>query len=191
MNNQVLKSKRRKSGRLSVTRQFNKFSDVIGGQNLGRNLRERIQVLDSAYEALELTDPIEVVTNFTEVITSILPEKMAELQHLDNQISPALNFVKEDRIPTKNNIYKVRSRNARKLFYQFDRLILKKGVLHRLYIQEDIEYHQLVLPQKLQGKVLEALHDNMGHQALERTLDLLRGEGLLAFDDLRYNTMDW
>ena len=62
----------------------------------------------------------------------------------------------------------------RKLFYQFDRLILKKGVLHRLYIQEDIEYHQLVLPQKLQGKVLEALHDNMGHQALERTLDLLR-----------------
>ena len=99
---------------------------------------------------------------------------MAELQHLDNQISPALNFVKEDRIPTKNNIYKVRSRNARKLFYQFDRLILKKGVLHRLYIQEDIEYHQLVLPQKLQGKVLEALHDNMGHQALERTRDLLR-----------------
>ena len=99
---------------------------------------------------------------------------MAKLQHLDNQISLALNFVKEDRIPTKNNIYKVRSRNARKLFYQFNRLILKKGVLHRLYIQEDIEYHQLVLPQKLQGKVLEALHDNMGHQALERTLDLLR-----------------
>ena len=148
------------------------FSNVIGGQGLGRNLWERIQVIDSAYEALELMDPIEVVTNFTEVITSILPERMAELQHQDNQISPALNFVKEDKIPTKNNIYKVRSRNARKLFYQFDRLILKKGVLHWLYIQEDIEYHQLVLPQKLQSKVLEALHDNIGHQALERTLDL-------------------
>ena len=123
---------------------------------------------DSAYEALELTDLIEVVTNFTEVITSISPGKMAELQHQDNQIRPALNFVKEDKIPTKNNIYKVCSRNARKLFYQFDRLILKKEVLHRFYIQEDIRYHQLILPQKLQSKVLETLHNNMGHQALKR-----------------------
>ena len=93
---------------------------------------------------------------------------MAEFQHQDNQISLALGFVKEDKIPTKNNIYKVCSRNTCKLFYQFDRLILKKGVLHRLYIQEDIEYHQLILPQKLQNKV------NLGYQTVDRTLQLLR-----------------
>ena len=81
---------------------------------------------------------------------------MAEMQHQDNMISLVLGFVKEDNISSKNNVYKVHSRNARKLFYQFDRLILKKGVLHRLYIQEDIEYHQLILPQKLQTKLAKS-----------------------------------
>ena len=37
-----------------------------------------------------------------------------------------------------------------------------------------MEYHQLVLPQRLQGRVLRSVHDDMGHQGLERTLELLR-----------------
>ena len=37
-----------------------------------------------------------------------------------------------------------------------------------------MEYHQLVLPQRLQGRVLRSIHDDMGHQGMERTLELLR-----------------
>ena len=37
-----------------------------------------------------------------------------------------------------------------------------------------MEYHQLVLPQRYHRKVLMALHDHMGHQGIDRTLDLLR-----------------
>ena len=37
-----------------------------------------------------------------------------------------------------------------------------------------MEYHQLVLPQRLQGRVLRSVHNDMGHQGLERTLELLR-----------------
>ena len=37
-----------------------------------------------------------------------------------------------------------------------------------------MEYHQLVLPQRLHSKVLGSVHDNMGHQGVERTLELLR-----------------
>ena len=37
-----------------------------------------------------------------------------------------------------------------------------------------MEYHQLVLPQQYHRKVLTALHDHMGHQGIDRTLDLLR-----------------
>ena len=58
--------------------------------------------------------------------------------------------------------------------YQFHRLILKDGVLHRLYIHNDVEYHQLVLPQRYHKKVLQSLHNNLGHQGIDRTLDLLR-----------------
>ena len=37
-----------------------------------------------------------------------------------------------------------------------------------------MEYHQLVLPQPYHCKVLTALHDHMGHQGIDRTLDFLR-----------------
>ena len=37
-----------------------------------------------------------------------------------------------------------------------------------------MEYHQLVLPQRYHCKVLMALHNHMGHQGIDRTLDLLR-----------------
>ena len=100
---------------------------------------------------------------------------MAEFQEKDNQIGPIIPWVKEDKRPPKKVLYQIRSKSCRKLFHQVDRLILKKGVLHRMYIHEDMEYHQLILPQWFHHKVLRSLHDNeMGHQGLERTLELLR-----------------
>ena len=62
----------------------------------------------------------------------------------------------------------------RKLFHQFERLTLKKEVLHRLYVSEDMEYHQLVLPQRFHSKILQSVHDDMGHQGLEKTMELLQ-----------------
>ena len=79
-----------------------------------------------------------------------------------------------ERKPPKKVIYQTRSNNARKLVLQWDRLTLNKGVLHRLYVHNEIEYHQLVLPQKYHRKVLSALHGNTGHQEIDCTLDLLR-----------------
>ena len=58
--------------------------------------------------------------------------------------------------------------------YQFHRLILKDGVLHCLYIHNDVEYHQVVLPQSYHKKVLQSQHNDLGHQGIVRTLDLLR-----------------
>ena len=99
---------------------------------------------------------------------------MAEHQAKDNQLAPVLEWVHEGKSPTKAAIYQVRSKNTRQLMYQFHRLILKDGVLHRLYIHNDVEYHQLVLPQRYHKKILQLLHNNLGHQGIDRTLDLLR-----------------
>ena len=71
---------------------------------------------------------------------------MAEFQRQDNQIAPIFAYVKQDQKPSKKATYQIRSKLARKLALQWDRLILKQGVLHRLYIFNEIEYHQLVLP---------------------------------------------
>ena len=45
-------------------------------------------------------------------------------------------------------------------------------MLHQLYINNDVEYHQLILPIKYQAQVLTLLHDGQGHQGLECTLAL-------------------
>ena len=58
---------------------------------------------------------------------------------------------------------------------QHSRLSLKDGVLYRT-VQDPAagELQQVVLPSTLRPDILRHLHDNMGHQGLERTLKLLR-----------------
>ena len=120
---------------------------------------------------------------------SIKPEEMAESQRLDNQIAPILKYVEEDQKPSKKFTYQIRSKLTRKLALQSDRLILKQGVLHRLYIFNEIEYHQLVLPQRYHCKVFTALHNHMGHQGIDRTLDLLRER--VYWPSMAKDAQDW
>ena len=150
---------------------FQELTEVIGGVKISHDLKERIEMVGTTYEG-ELPS---VQSNVVELFSHITPEQMAEFQGSDNQIGPILQWVKDGKFPSKLILYRVKSKATRKLFYQLDRLVLKQGVLHCLYINEDMEYHQLVLPQRLQGRVLRSVHNDMGHQGLERTLELLRG----------------
>ena len=61
--------------------------------------------------------------------------------------------------------------------------MLKQGVLHWIYITNDVESHQLVLPLKYLEAVLGMLHDDYGHQGLDWTLALVR-------ERLYWSTMD-
>ena len=116
---------------------------------------------------------IEVATGMVNLFDSITPMEMAEFQRQENQIAPILTYVERDQKPSKKATYQIRSKLARMIALQWDRLILKQGVLHRLYIFNEMEYHQLVLPKRYHRKVLTALHDHMGHQGINGTLDLL------------------
>ena len=53
-------------------------------------------------------------------------------------------------------------------------MVLKQGVLHHIYISNDVETHQLVLPLEYHETVLCMLHDDYGHQGLDQTLALVR-----------------
>ena len=154
--------------------EFNQvISELVGGTKIDKKLKDRIQVTDVTNEELN-EKTIEVATGMVGLFDSITPKEMADFQHQDNQIAPILSYVKQDQKPSKKVTYQIRSKLAHKLALQWDRLILKQGVLHRLYIFNEMEYHQLVLPQRYHRKVLTALHDHMGHQGIDRTLDLLR-----------------
>ena len=150
------------------------LTGVIGGVKISHDLKERIEMVGTAYEDMGGGKLLSVQSNVVELFSHITPEQMAEFQGSDNQIGPILQWVQDGKFPSKSILYHVKSKATHKLFYQLDRLVLKQGVLHCLYINEDMEYHQLVLPQRLQGRVLQSVHNDMGHQGLERTLELLR-----------------
>ena len=64
--------------------------------------------------------------------------------------------------------------NVRRYIRDWDKLILKSGVLYRKMESEGQESHQLVVPASVKHIVLTALHDDMGHQGRDRTLALLK-----------------
>ena len=71
-------------------------------------------------------------------------------------------------------ISKIKSKAVQKYLLQYDRLTFKQGVLHQLYINNNVEYHQMVLPLKYPAEVLQMLHDSQGHQRIDRTIALCR-----------------
>ena len=147
---------------------------IISGVKVEHALRECIQVVQSAKDDIYGSCKIEAVTGMVDVFHQVSSTTMAEHQAKDNQLAPVLEWVHEGKQPTKAVIYQVCSKNTQQLMYQFHRLILKDGVLHHLYIHNDVEYHQLVLPQRYHKKILQSLHNDLGHQGIDRTLDLLR-----------------
>ena len=137
-------------------------------------LKECIKILGTARKSLGETELIEVRSSLVNIFSHVTPKEMAEFQQADNQISTVYLWVQEGKIPKKSVLYKTRSKTLRKLFHQFERLTLKKEVLHRLYISEDMEYNQLVLPQRFHLKILRSIHDDLGPQGLEKTMELLQ-----------------
>ena len=69
-------------------------------------------------------------------------------------LSPFLEQMTPEKMAEEWQKDPIKSKVVRKYLLQFDRLTIKKGVLHHLYINNDVEYHQMVLPIKYQHKCL-------------------------------------
>ena len=61
-----------------------------------------------------------------------------------------------------------------KYLLKFDQLVMKQGVLHGIYITNDVESQQLVLPREYQKALLHMLDDYYSHQGLDHTMALVR-----------------
>ena len=128
------------SGHISSV-EFNQvISKIIGGTKIDKRLKERIYAVDLAKEKLDGNN-VEIGTGMVGLFSNITPKEMAEYQRQDNQISPIIEYVEKEQKPPKKFTYQIRSKLACKLALQWDRLILKQGVLHRLYIFNDIKCH--------------------------------------------------
>ena len=117
-------------------------------------------------------DKIVSSLNAVSTFEHVTPKQMSEEQQKDPTLELVYQLVTAGEKPKTSAIAKIKSKAVRKYLLQFDRLTLKKGVLHQLYIHNDVEFHQMVLPIKYQAQVLHLLHDGQGHQGIERTIAL-------------------
>ena len=75
------------------------------------------------------------------VFGKVTPEEMKEEQQKDPIVKLVYKQVTVGEKPKTSAITKVKSKAVRKYLLQFDQLTLKKGLLHHLYTNNNVEYH--------------------------------------------------
>ena len=148
----------------------------LNSTKIPEDLKQGVQDITCAIMEEENMNENKIVSSLNAVSTfeHVTPKQMAEEQQKDPHLELVYQLVTAGEKPKTLAIAKIKSKAVQKYLLQFDRLTLKKGVLHRLYIHNDVEFHQMVLPIKYQAQVLHLLHDGQGHQGIERTIALCR-----------------
>ena len=149
-------------------------------QDISCAVQSIVEEEDKQYE--EKLKEIVSKVNAVSIFAKVSPEEMKEEQQKDPILGLVYKQVTASEKPKTSAITKIKSKAVRKYLLWFKRLTLKKGVLHLLYINNDVEYHPLILPIKYQAQVLKLLHDGQGHQGLERT-------PALCWERFYWNTM--
>jgi transposase InsO family protein len=134
--------------------------------------------VECSHQACMASNAINTELNVPESGTKSFPSysksELTQMQQSDPTIS---SFLKLWRVGKKPNgkERKDLTIGTRVLLQQWKRLKLKDGVLYRTIIDpQEQEVQQLVLPEILKERVIRSLHNDMGHQGLERTILLAR-----------------
>ena len=148
-----------------------------------KDLKQEAQNISCAIMEQEDENENTIVSSLNAVSTfkHVTPEQLAEEQQKDPTLELVYQLVTAGKKPQTLAIAKTKSKAVRKYLLQFDRLTMKKGVLHQLYINNNVEYHQMILPIKFQAQVLQLLHDGQGYQGIERTVALCQEQCLLEY----------
>jgi transposase InsO family protein len=101
-------------------------------------------------------------------------DEISELQRKDAEIGKLVRHWEEKKMPSSKE-FRSFSRNEKTVFRQWDRLVEENGVLYRHKVENGRDVLQLILPTCLKEQVLKCLHDQAGHQATERTTNLVSG----------------
>ena len=153
---------------------------VLGDTKIPLNIKKKAQAACNLSEGeknmpeYHAIPDLTVQTSAFSVFNQVPPATMAKAQLKHSVLGLVITFVCKGVKPKVSAIAKIICKTARKYLLRFDRLVLIKGVLHRIYISNDAEIHQFVLPLEYHETVLRMLHDDYGHQGLDWTLALVR-----------------
>ena len=94
-------------------------------------------------------------------------------QRADPAVSHVIRSLEMKKRPSKEEIQNM-SQEFKILYREWDKLELRRGVLYRNIMVDEEPQCQLVLPQSHRDEAFICLHDDVGHQGYERTLDFMR-----------------
>ena len=101
-------------------------------------------------------------------------DELISMQKADPTIKEFLKFWESNTKPTFTE-RKQLSHQCVTLLRQWDRITREQGLMYRIVQDPKLgELKQFLLPDTLKEKVITSLHDDMGHQGLERSLQLIR-----------------
>lgn len=129
-----------------------------------------------------LTDSLGAVPNCfvgpvpggQEALPGVTPEDWQNFQHIDPGIHPVLESVIAGSKPTSAQVEDM-GPEAKLLSRQWDKLVLRNGVLYRRRQDPHGEFKfQLILPQSHRATAFKGLHIDVGHPGMDRTKDLIR-----------------
>ena len=109
----------------------------------------------------------------TTALPSLSVDDLVRLQKADANIAQLKELLQAKAPPTGRRLRQLNA-GTRKLIRSWMRFQEKDGILYRKCQDQGRQILQLLLPASLQSKVLKAVHDDLGHQGLKRTLALLR-----------------
>lgn len=119
------------------------------------------------------------VTSATQSVMAAFPghsqAEIRSLQEADPVLRDVLRFWRGQARPTREERLRL-PQLALKLLREWNRLVEKEGVVYRRVFRPDgkEECLQLLLPVALKQETLELLHQDHGHQGVERTYELVR-----------------
>ena len=177
---------------LSYATICNIIKPVLGDTIIPFTIKKEAQAISNSLEGESNAPEFHAVPNLTvqtsavSVFNQVPPTSMAEAQTKDSVLGLVIPLVCKGVKPKGLVISKIRCKAVHKYLLQFDYLVLKQGVLHQIYITNDVDSHQLVFPLKYHEAVLCMVHDDYGHQELDWTLALVR-EILLEYYEPRHN----
>ena len=124
----------------------------LNSTKIPEDLKQEVHNISCAIMEEEDMNENKIVSSLNAVSTfeHVTPKQMVEQQQKDPTLKLVYQLVTAGEKPKTLPIAKIKSKAVRKYLLQFDRLTLKKGVLHWLYIHNDVEFHQMALPIKFQ-----------------------------------------
>ena len=144
--------------------------EIIKGEKLPLEIKWAVQ-REITKQALH-SETINVHSEMVDVLSRVTPGMMKEAQEDDVDISKIMCYVKSGKKPMLAQMWKFKSRPVQGI-WQFDQLAFCWGELHIVYEQDGAKYHQLILPIEFRAQVMELLHNQQGHQAVENMLQLV------------------